>query len=88
MKRFLDSTSFFDGITIETNVGARPKDDHSIEAADALVAVLTKNNIDANRMPSMDNLPINTIKLRIGLKPMTHFQRNRKDSEYGNMLYK
>ncbi|MFZ3116037.1 MAG: hypothetical protein WA121_10600 [Syntrophales bacterium] len=88
MKRFLDATMFFDGITVETNVGARPQEDRSSEAADVLVAVLTKNKIQAHRRPSMDNLPLNTIKVRVGLKPAEYFQRNRKDLEYGNMLYK
>jgi hypothetical protein len=88
MKRFLDATHFFDGVAIETNVGARQQDDHSIEAADSLVAVLEKNNIKAHRRPSVDNLPLNTIKIRVGLKPAEYFQRNRNDFEYGNMLYK
>jgi hypothetical protein len=88
MKRFLDATMFFDGVTVETNVGARPREDRSQDAGDALVAVLTKNKIQAHRMPSRDNLPINTIKVRVGLKPAEYFDRNRKDLEYGNMLYR
>lgn len=88
MKRFLDATHFFDGVAIETNVGARPREDRSIEVADALVAILAKNNIEAHRRPSGVDLPLNTIRIRVGLKPATYFQRNRKDMEYGNMLYK
>lgn len=88
MKRFLDATNFFDGVAIETNVGARPREDRSIEVADALVVILAKNNIEAHRRPSGVDLPLNTIKIRVGLKPATYFQRNRKDMEYGNMLYK
>lgn len=88
MKRFLDATMFFDGVTIETNVGARPREDRSSKAADALVAVLIKNNIQSHRMPSIDVLPLNTIKIRVGLKPAGYFERDRKDPEYGNKLYK
>lgn len=88
MKRFLDATHFFDGVAIETNVGARPREDRSIEVADALVMILAKNNIEAHRRPSGVDLPLNTIRIRVGLKPATYFQRNRKDMEYGNMLYK
>lgn len=87
MQRYLDATGFFDGVAIEANVGPRPQEDHSSEAADALVEVLTKNNIQANRRPAI-NLPLNTIRIRVGLKPAGYFQRNRKDLEYGNMLYK
>lgn len=88
MKRFLDVTHFFDGVAVETNVGARPREDRSSEAADALVVVLTKNKIQAHRRPSIDHLPLNTIKIRVGLKPAEYFQRDRKDLEFGNMLYK
>jgi len=88
MKRFLDATHFFDGVAIETNVGARPREDRSKEVANALVEILAKNNIEAHRRPSGVDLPLNTIKIRVGLKPATYFQRNRKDLEYGNMLYK
>jgi hypothetical protein len=87
MQRFLDATGFFDGVAIEANVGARSQEDRSSEAADALVEVLTKNNIQANRRPAI-NLPLNTIRIRVGLKPAGYFQRNRKDLEYGNMLYR
>lgn len=87
MQRFLDATGFFDGVAIESNVGPKAQEDHSSEAADALVEVLTKNNIQANRRPAI-NLPLNTIRIRVGLKPAGYFQRNRKDLEYGNMLYK
>ena len=87
MKRFLDAP-FFDGVTVVTNVGAIPKEDHSSEAADALIGVLTKNNIKSHRMPTSESLPINTIKIQVGLKPAEYFSRERKDSMYGNMLYK
>ena len=87
MQRFLDTTGFFDGVAVEANVGARPQEDRASEAADALVKVLTINNIQANRRPTI-NLPLNTIRIRVGLKPAGYFQRNRKDLEYGNMLYR
>jgi hypothetical protein len=79
---------FFDGVTIETNVGDRPQEDRSSKAADALIAVLIKNNIQVHRMPSIDVLPLDTIKIRVGLKPAGYFERDRKDPEYGNKLYK
>ena len=88
MSRYLDGTGFFDGVTAETNVGSRPADDRSIDASEALVAVLAKNNIKAHRRPHMKNLPPNTVVVRVGLKPAEYFSRDRKDKQYGNMLYK
>jgi hypothetical protein len=88
MRRYLDATEFFDGVTVETNVGALPPNDRSIQAANALVAVLTKNNIKAHRRPHERQLPPNTLIVRVGLKPTEYFSGNRTDLQYGNMLYK
>jgi hypothetical protein len=85
--RFLDATMFFDGVAVETNVGPRPPEDRSLGAADALVEVLTKDKIQAHWMPSRDELPLNTVLVRVGFKPVEYFHRNRKDSEQGNISY-
>jgi len=52
-------------------VGLKRAGDRSEEAARALVATLKKNNIDAHMFPAID-LPVNTLRVRIGLKPITH----------------
>ena len=49
---------------------------------------IRRNNIETRRFPSYPDLPPNTIKVKVGLKPIKYFQRNREDAEYGNVLYK
>lgn len=68
-----DDAVFFDGVSIETNVGALPREDRSMEAANVLAAQLEANAIKARRRPASDDLPINTISIKVGLRPMTYF---------------
>ncbi len=89
MKRFLDTTTFADGITIETNGEGRAQaEDRSMAAAKALMEVLGKNKVQTDWRPSIDHLPLNTLKIRVGLKPVEHSDHNGKDAAYGNVLYR
>lgn len=87
MRRYTDGSSFFDGVVVEANVGPIRQGDRSFEAAGVLIAVLMQNHIEARRGPAID-LPANTIRVKVGLKPSQYFNRNRTDRQYGNMLYK
>ncbi len=89
MKRFLDTTTFSDGITVETNGEARAQgEDRSLAAAKSLMEVLGKNKVQTDWRPSMTHLPVNTLKIRVGLKPVEYADHNAKDAAYGNVLYK
>jgi len=61
-----------DGVAIERNVGAKPTDDRSSQAADLLLAQLRSNNIETRTIAAI-KLPPNTIIIRIGCKPATFF---------------
>jgi hypothetical protein len=89
MKRFLDTTLFGDGITIETNGEGRvQEEDRSLAAAKALIEVLGKNKIQTDWRPSTDHLPLNTLRIRVGLKPVDYADHDRTDAAYGNLLYR
>jgi hypothetical protein len=67
---------FFEGVDIVADVSSWMRaGDRSLDAAEALEDFLNKNNIKAMRHPavSRDNLPPNTIKIKVGQKPMTYF---------------
>ena len=89
MKRFIDTTAFGDGIIIETNGEDRAQEgDRSLAAAKALIEVLGRNKIQTDWRPSSEHLPPDTLRIRVGLKPIDYADHNRKDSAYGNVLYK
>jgi hypothetical protein len=50
--------------------------------------VLGKNKIQTDWRPSTVHLPPNTLKIRVGLKPIDYSDQNLKDSAYGNVLYR
>jgi hypothetical protein len=86
MRRRTDNSSFFDLVAVQATPGRVPEGDRSMEAAKALVAVLTKNRIAAI-VAAGEGLPPNTVRIRIGLKPNAFFDRNRQ-APYGNKMYK
>lgn len=67
-----DDFGFFEGVDIETNAGALPREDRSSEAAESLIAQLEANKIESSRHPAI-NLPINALRIKVGLKPITYF---------------
>lgn len=68
-----DDLYFFEGIKVESTAGSRPPNDFSREAAYMLVDELENRNVDAQTFPSENALPLNTIRVIVGLKPMTFF---------------
>jgi len=89
IKRFLDTTMFGDGVTIETNGEDRAQgEDRSLAAAKALMEILGKNKVQTDWRPSKDHLPLNTLRIRVGLKPIDYSDHNLKDAAYGNVLYR
>jgi hypothetical protein len=83
MQRSLLTEEFPDGVKVEINVGLRPDGDKSAEAAEALVKVLKRNNIEAHVRPhGLAILPLNTVVVRVGLKP------GLINAGHGGMLYK
>jgi hypothetical protein len=74
-----NDADFFDGVDIERNVGALPKEDRSSEATNLLIEQLDDNKIQAMYHPASPNLPINTIRVKVGLKPITYFSNKKID---------
>jgi soluble cytochrome b562 len=74
VRRAPEDARFDDGIVVLTNVGALPKSDRSIAAAEELVKILQTQKIDASRRPHpRQNLPENTLVVLVGRKPKTFF---------------
>jgi hypothetical protein len=89
MKRSLDTAAFGDGVTIETNGEVRvQREDRSLAAAKTLMEVLGKNKVQTDWRPSKDHMPVNTLKIRVGLKPVEYADHNRENAAYGNVLYR
>ena len=78
-----------DGVIIETNVGAIPKEDISSKAADLLLIQLQNNKIDSRTMPAR-GLPADTLVVKVGFKPYTFFSDKINPDEniriHGNMI--
>jgi hypothetical protein len=78
ISRTLDDTKFRDGVVVEASFGYQnekgewEKDDRMVPAAEALVAELNVRGVRSSRLPGVD-LPPRTIRIRVGLKPMTYF---------------
>ena len=77
---------FADGIDVQGNVGPLPQEDISSAAADALVGVLMANGIKARRLPAggPGALPLNTLKIRVGLKPIEYFSTKKLEDIPGS----
>jgi uncharacterized small protein (DUF1192 family) len=89
MKRSLDATMFPDGITVETNGETLAQgEDRSLAAAKALMEVFVNNKVHADWRPSIEHLPLNTLKIRVGLKPIDYSDHNQQNAAYGNVLYR
>jgi soluble cytochrome b562 len=68
----VDESGFFDGVDVVSNTGPRAEGDRSGEAAEVLVEQLKASKIQARRFPTI-NLPFNTLRIRVGLRPITYF---------------
>jgi hypothetical protein len=69
-----------DGVTVQP-YSSRSKDEQDLRdaqfsnaAANALLAFLDSNNWDAVKSRGWTNIAPNTIKISVGLKPLTYFQ--------------
>jgi hypothetical protein len=78
---------FFDGITIEKNVGVVPDTDKAPQAAQLLVDGLNEQNIQAKTFPAVPELPPNTIRIKVGLKPIDFFLNEATGSIKANQAY-
>lgn len=80
---------YSDGVVIEKNVGAIPKEDIAPKAAELLLSQLKINKIESRTMPATD-LPPNTIVVKIGFKPNTFFSDKMNQGEnirvHGNII--
>lgn len=80
---------YSDGVIIEKNVGALPKEDIAAKAAELLLDQLKINKIESRTMPATD-LPPNTIVVKVGFKPYTFFTNKMNQGEnirvHGNMI--
>jgi hypothetical protein len=81
----------YDSSSPNITVIARPgiaaqDDDHAPAAAEALIAGLATNKIEASLAPQF-SLPANTIKVRVGLKEATYLRREREEELYRNFLF-
>lgn len=78
-----------DGVVIEKNVGAIPKEDLAPKAAELLLTQLKANKIESRTFPSR-GLPPNTIHIKVGFKPSTFFSEKMNPNEnirvHGNMI--
>ena len=66
---------FRDGITISVQVGPPRAGDRSEEALQHLISVLKGHKVEALGMPAGEGLPLNTLLVQIGLKPIEYFDR-------------
>lgn len=80
---------YSDGVIIEKNVGAVPKEDIAPKAAELLLTQLKNNKIECRTHPTID-LPPNTIVVKVGFKPYTFFSDKMSPGEniriHGNMI--
>jgi hypothetical protein len=78
-----------DGVVVETNAGATPKEDVSSKAAELLLTQLETNKIESRTMPTT-GLPPNTMFIKVGFKPYTFFSDKMNPDEnirvHGNMI--
>jgi hypothetical protein len=74
---------------VDLLINALSTNDVMRPAADALRDQLRQNNIDAQRAPSRDKLPPNTMKIVVGLKPTWYFDlrkwREERDFQLDRM---
>ena len=78
---------FFDGITIEENIGPLAQNDNGPRAAEQLAQALNFQKILARTFPSRETLPINTVVIRVGLKPIGYFLDNTSGNLKANQTY-
>lgn len=87
--QYVPSEVYSDGVIIETNVGALPKEDIALKAAELLLTQLKTNKIESRTMPA-NGLPLNTIVVKVGFKPYTFFSDKMNPDEnirvHGNMI--
>jgi outer membrane murein-binding lipoprotein Lpp len=74
-----NSEFFFPNIKIIHNVGPRMSEGMTRDAVDALLAELKANNIEASMFPAHPELPINTIRIRIGYNERPYFMEKWLD---------
>ena len=74
-----------DGILVEKNVGVISKDDLGPSAADVLARELNAMGIKASTFPAGPELSQNSIRIKVGLKPITYFMQKSTGNIKGNV---
>lgn len=82
-----DGLMMFDGVIVEINVGVIETGDNSKKAADLLVAALIAQGIQARTHPSRTPIPPNTIRVKVGMKPIDYFLDKTPGNVKGNMSF-
>jgi hypothetical protein len=83
-----EGSRFFDGIDIETNAGP---DSGARAIGAALTAQLEANKIETTHHPAYPDLPPNTLKVKVGLRPIAYFSEKKLRGVFpaakGNIMF-